>query len=260
MLDLDLRHADWNDSDWSDGARLHSRPSVSDIVGRRIAADIRRDPYRYLLLLRFAAYNGAASMLLGAAAMQGWIGAVIDTDSSGLVIVIAAVFGLGMIVTARRALAISKELNEVRAAEPAAGSKSAAFLEQAMDVEPSRLPSLETALRLRIVGDIAQIRHLANSLVLFGLIGTILGFIMALRAVDPETAGDVAAVAPMISGLIEGLGVALYTTLVGAVLNLWLMMNYRILEGAAGRWLARLLERSGSDALNERSESHVAWS
>ena len=33
----------------------------------------------------------------------------------------------------------------------------------------------------------------------------------------------------MVSTLIEGMSIALYTTLVGAVLNVWLMVNYRLL-------------------------------
>jgi hypothetical protein len=47
----------------------------------------------------------------------------------------------------------------------------------------------------------------------------------------------------MISTLIGGMSVALYTTLVGAVLNVWLMVNYRLLESGTVRLLAALIER-----------------
>ncbi len=33
----------------------------------------------------------------------------------------------------------------------------------------------------------------------------------------------------MVSTLISGMSVALYTTLIGSVLNIWLMVNYQIL-------------------------------
>ena len=37
------------------------------------------------------------------------------------------------------------------------------------------------------------------------------------------------ATAPMVTKLIEGMSVALYTTLVGSVLNIWLSINYNML-------------------------------
>jgi SAM-dependent methyltransferase len=80
---------------------------------------------------------------------------------------------------------------------------------------------------------IAPIRHIANSLVFLGLIGTVIGFIIALSGVRPEVASDVSAIGPMVSTLISGMSVALHTTLVGSLLHLWLMVNVRLLEGEA---------------------------
>ncbi|NIR91696.1 MAG: MotA/TolQ/ExbB proton channel family protein [Gammaproteobacteria bacterium] len=50
----------------------------------------------------------------------------------------------------------------------------------------------------------STVRHIANNLVLIGLIGTVLGFIIALSPVAPEAAADVNAVTPMVSTLIAG--------------------------------------------------------
>ena len=47
----------------------------------------------------------------------------------------------------------------------------------------------------------------------------------------------------MVSTLIEGMSVALHTTLVGAVLNVWLMLNYRLVEGGTVRLLTAIVER-----------------
>ena len=70
---------------------------------------------------------------------------------------------------------------------------------------------------------------MANSLVVLGLIGTVVGFIIALSGVDAGAATDASTVGTMVSTLIQGMAVALYTTLVGAVLHIWLMMNYQVL-------------------------------
>ncbi|MCH8926481.1 MAG: MotA/TolQ/ExbB proton channel family protein, partial [Proteobacteria bacterium] len=60
-------------------------------------------------------------------------------------------------------------------------------------------------------------------------IGTVIGFIIALSGVDPAATTDVDNVAAMVSTLVNGMAVALYTTLVGAVLYVWLIIDYRIL-------------------------------
>ena len=48
----------------------------------------------------------------------------------------------------------------------------------------------------------------------------VIGFIIALSGVTAEEAGDVSSVRPMVSTLISGMSVALYTTQVGALLGL----------------------------------------
>ena len=68
------------------------------------------------------------------------------------------------------------------------------------------------------------------------------GFIIALSGVDPEKASDINSVSPMVSTLVAGMSTALYTTLVGAVLNLWLMANYRLLAGGTAKLITGLIE------------------
>ena len=77
----------------------------------------------------------------------------------------------------------------------------------------------------------SPVRFIANSLVVLGLIGTVVGFIRALDGVNPSAAGDAAQTTAMVSALVAGMGVALYTTLVGSVLGLWLLMNHWLIEG-----------------------------
>ncbi|MFQ5467680.1 MAG: MotA/TolQ/ExbB proton channel family protein, partial [Kiloniellaceae bacterium] len=98
------------------------------------------------------------------------------------------------------------------------------------------------ALRLKLTQRVAVVRHLAGNLVLLGLIGTVVGFIIALSGVQPDQAANVKAITPMISTLISGMSTALYTTLVGSVLNVWLMINYHLLAGGAVKLITGLME------------------
>jgi biopolymer transport protein ExbB/TolQ len=110
--------------------------------------------------------------------------------------------------------------------------------------------NLVGAERMRLSHRIAIVRNIANTLVLLGLIGTVLGFIIALSGVDPEHVADVAAIAPMVSTLISGMPTSLYTTLVGAILNVWLMANHQLLAGGTVKLITALVERAEDHARN----------
>ena len=92
---------------------------------------------------------------------------------------------------------------------------------------------LADGFRLKITNRVVIVRHIANALVFLGLIGTVIGFIIALSGVDPESAGKAENVAAMVATLISGMSVALYTTLTGAILYTWLTISYRILVTGA---------------------------
>lgn len=206
-------------------------------------ADGEAAGYRRLLILRFAVLNLVALALLGAAWLKGWVGLVIEGDGSRLVALIAVVFGVGLIECARRTWQTSAELDQVTANDRVQSTQVRRYLDLVERSDGHARAIAGAALKLRLAARIAPVRHLANSLVFLGLIGTVIGFIIALSGVDPAAAADVNAIGPMVSALIGGMSVALYTTLVGAVLNVWLMVNYRLLESGTVRLLTALVER-----------------
>ncbi len=205
---------------------------------------------RYLLMLQFAVVNLAAFALLGAAYLQGWVATLVKADNTGLSIAIFAVFLGGLAICARKIWAISCELNCVRNFDPCRRSWAATYLTEVTGRESGSRAITGSALRVRISSRIVVVRHFANSLVLLGLIGTVLGFIIALSGVDPNAVSDIRAVTPMVTDLIRGMSVALYTTLAGAVLNLWLMVNYHMLAGGAAKLATDLI------ALGEANARH----
>ena len=89
---------------------------------------------------------------------------------------------------------------------------------------------------------VTHIRYIANSLVVLGLIGTVFGFIIALSGVDPDVASNPSAISPMVATLIEGMSVALYTTLVGSILSVWLGLSYQILSTGISNMVAKIIE------------------
>ncbi len=204
----------------------------------------RSKAFRYLLLLRFTLINLVAFALLGAAYLQGWIGAVFGTDTTYLCHLIAGVFVVGLVLCTIRIVQTSRDLNaakEFNVFEPMpsrALSYVTAIHGRGAD---SRMISAQN-LRSRLAQRIAPVRQIANSLVVLGLIGTVIGFIISLSGVKPDTASDVAAISPMVATLIYGMSVALYTTLVGAILNIWLMINYRIVATGTALLASTIIE------------------
>jgi hypothetical protein len=185
---------------------------------------------RYLLLLRFTVLNLVALALLGAAWLKGWVELILAGDSTHQVLLIAAVFAYGLIRCGGKIVVTSAELNQIGHVSPAGSSPGRAYLNGIKGHDAQSRAISASALRMKLMSRIGSVRHIANSLVFLGLLGTVIGFIMALSGVDAEAAGDVEAIGPMVTTLIDGMSVALYTTLVGAVLNIWLMTNYRLLE------------------------------
>ena len=174
---------------------------------------------KYLLLLRFGLVNLVAFALLGAAWAQGLVAKVINADVTNMVVLICAVFITGLILAGYRLWKVSQQLNAAYNFNPKEKSRAADFLKQTKGKDAPSRANITQALKLKLFSRIVHIRYIANSLTVLGLIGTVLGFIIALSGVDPDVASNPSSISPMVAQLIEGMSVALYTTLVGAILS-----------------------------------------
>lgn len=179
---------------------------------------MNRQRHGMLLLARIVALNLVGAAGVAAAWAQGWIAMVVAADPTYQCAGIAAVFAAGLGFALQSAWRMGRELDAAHGGT--------------LDVRLRDGMERRLRVRLRII------RHFATTLVILGLLGTVIGFIVALQGVKPESVRDAAAIAPMVAGLISGMGIALYTTLVGAVLNIWLMANHQALYTAAEKLMA----------------------
>ena len=185
--------------------------------------------YRYLLFFRFVLLNAACFGVLGAASLQGWLDAMLQSSARLMCLGIFATFVVGFAICAVKVVRTSRELNQVRDGRPAPGSRAAGHLGRHLGGTADGRRIAADLLRMRMAANISIVGHIANTLVFLGLIGTVIGFIVALSSVEPGVTGNVRQIAPMVASLIDGMGIALYTTLVGAVLHVWLIVNHRML-------------------------------
>ena len=185
--------------------------------------------YRYLLLVRFILINAVSAAIAVAVYLQGWLNGMFVANTIEFVLLIMAVFAYGLIVCAVKVWRTCMELNDIRSGAPAPDSRAGKYFATIYNKNEESRSIGATVLRAKLTNRITGVRQIANTLVLLGLIGTVVGFIMSLSAVDPSAGSDTDAIAPAIAQLIGGMSVALYTTLVGSVLHIWLIVNHRIL-------------------------------
>lgn len=169
----------------------------------------------WYLMGRLVVLNITALSFLVLAHLYGWTDEIVARDTSYISVLIFGVFVLGLLYALGTGLYISRQFQILKCDD---------------------LEGMETRLgnRLGVVSEIA------SSLVLLGLIGTVFGFIVALIQPDGINVADANMAKQVLSQLVNGMGIALYTTLVGSVLNLWLRFNYRIIYNASGKLMAAL--------------------
>jgi hypothetical protein len=185
--------------------------------------------YRYLLLVRFALVNVVSAGIVVAVYLQGWLQHMFVVNTREFVMLIVAVFLYGLFVCSAKIWRTCAELNEIRTGDPAPDSRAGKYFAAIYNHDRESRSIAATVLRAKLTNRISIVRHVANALVLLGLIGTVVGFIIALSSVDASTTNDSEAIAPAIARLINGMSVALNTTLVGSVLHIWLIVNHRLL-------------------------------
>jgi hypothetical protein len=201
-------------------------------------------PRAYLLLLRFIILNIAAFAILFYIWLEGWVSIVVEEDVTGISLMIAGVFIVGWLICTLKILRCSRELNAIIEPGKYGPSRAQWYIDLASKTEGDSRATIAECLRSRLYSRISVIRTISNNLIILGLIGTVIGFIISLSGIEAERVADIASVAPMVSTLIQGMSVALYTTLVGAVTHVWLGMCYQILATGTVNLVNAIIEHS----------------
>jgi len=189
-----------------------------------------------LLFYRWLALNTVGFAILWVFYMNGMVVPVFLADSSYIVYVIAGLFLYGMALCGYRVWKTSRELNFVKRGDK---GKLKDFADRSRQTDRE---SVKEAFEIKLFARITFVKYISSSLVMLGLLGTVIGFIMVLTNIPANAVGDAAQVGKLVGALTKGMGVALYTTLVGAITNLWLNANYNMLRTGVVNLIAAILE------------------
>ena len=198
--------------------------------------------YKYLLILRYSLINLVGLIFLFVLITQGYVTKAIKADITNMVIVILTLFAVGFILAAYRTFWLSRELNYSFFKTLPNHSLAKEFLQSSKKLDASSRNNLAASLRIKLSSKINYIKFMANTLVILGLIGTVIGFIIALSGVDGSVSSNPEEVSKMVSTLIQGMSVALYTTLVGSICSVWLNICYQIMSTGANNLLSKIIE------------------
>ena len=176
---------------------------------------------RNLLLYRFLLVNLAGFLGLGLAWEQGLIDLVFLQDRSHITWLIATMFAVVWFGTVRRCWSVSHALNTLKRGQHWTMSNGA---------------------KAKVWAKIEWMRDMTSWLVGVGLIGTVIGFTIALSAIEPDSLGAVSGVSASIATLMAGMKIALNTTIVGAILSIWNEINQRMLRTAVTGFLADITD------------------
>ena len=198
--------------------------------------------YKYLLILRYSLINLVGLVFLFVLITQGYVTKAIKADITNMVIVILALFSIGFILAAYRTFWLSRELNYSYLKVLPLNSLAKDFLHNSKKLDASSRNNLAASLRIKLSSKINYIKFMANTLVILGLIGTVIGFIIALSGVDGSVSSNPEEVSKMVATLIQGMSVALYTTLVGSICSVWLNICYQVMSTGANNLLSKIIE------------------
>lgn len=174
----------------------------------------------HLLLFRFLIANLLAAAGAGVLYWKGIVAPLFINDTSYISYGIAALFLCALGWTLREITSLSLDINAAK--------------------KRGYVPAFSSQ-RDKDVSKIEWLNSISGWLVALGLLGTVVGFRMALGAV--EDVSGAAAAKTAVTTLMKGLEVAINTTLIGAVLALWNEVNFRMLKTAlSSYWEDRILE------------------
>ena len=168
-----------------------------------------------LLLQRLLIFNVMGFYGVYLAHQMGWLVQVWGADISKLSSAIVVLFLLILGSTFVQGWKVANSVNIVR-------TRGAAYWDNAFLV----------VCKKRLL-KIAHIDRAAGWMATLGLIGTVVGFIIAFMGIDMNLVGDASGVQQLAAQLVSGMGTALVTTLIGAIAGLWTEINYKMIQTMA---------------------------
>lgn len=162
--------------------------------------------YRFLIINLLAILGGVIAW------DRGWIQYIYGNDFTYLTLGISGLFLISWLTTLRRIVRVGAELNERK--------------------REGRGRIISKPDASKTWAKVEWLRDVSNWLLGLGLLGTIIGFTYALSGVNNDSLATAQGVSNAIGPLMDGMRVALNTTIAGSIFGMWNDVNQRMLRTA----------------------------
>ncbi len=205
----------------------------------------------FVTFLKALAVNAGCVAVVYWAYREGWVNAVLESDT---IFISRIIFGLGLLgltMAVWRILKVSRELDiadkyyalaREKSAEEAISwlrstqSLVAEFAQRFARAGSDNKSILVAQLEKKMIRKFSYLTTLGDWLVRLGLLGTVVGFRMGLSGADFEALRNFELFGPVFNALKGKFFIALDTTIVGICMSIWLDINLKwILRPAMGK-------------------------
>ncbi len=162
--------------------------------------------YRFLLLNLMVVLGGFVAW------DRGWLEPIYANDFTYITWVVTGLFLATWLTTLRRVMQVGGFLNMIK--------------------EPGSIYKLKKGSEKKAWAKVEWLRLSSTLLVGLGLLGTIIGFKYSLSGVDGISLATAEGVSNAIGPLMDGMRVALNTTIAGTIFGMWNDINQRMLRTA----------------------------
>lgn len=200
-------------------------------------AEAHKNPF--IDFLKWVVLNIASFVFLFYLYVSGYLSLIVVNDPSGISL---SIFIFTIIVTllyGKSIFHVSKDLNCLIQRKH---GEYVVYIKKLNEFKNRRHNAWVDTIKMDIFNSTIILKFLSGVPVGLGLIGTVLGFIIMMNAIPASGATSATMAAVLISAMAKGLGTALYTTLVGAISSLWLMLNHDILVSMKYNYLSKIIE------------------
>lgn len=142
--------------------------------------------------------------------LNGWLFLPFQSDPTFVCMLITALMSWATFITYKRAVELDKII-----------------------IDPKLITvnvNNSNALTAYFSAKLIDLQHLSSTAVYLGILGTVLGVIIALHGITPEMIVNLAAMLGAVGTVLKGVATAFYTTLVGSIAGIWIDYNISILN------------------------------
>lgn len=184
--------------------------------------------------------------LMALAYLKGWIQLIVNRDVTFISVVIPAVFLVGLLMCYMRIHALNRAFDDL-------AKRRGAWLQRYRRIAMISTTNASELLKVVLFRKMMWPKSLLWLFPVLGLLGTVAGTMIAFESSMFEGIDNIQEIGQkLVVQMVSGIGIALYTTLVGMVFMIWMYFNIRLLEVESMKLLEQILEAGAIDLIESQ--------